>query len=194
VLLYSHNHTTRKAVPTNKKFTGERPVYLQIVEDVTLRITSGELPPGGRLAPVRELAMRLGVNPNTVQRAFAELERRGLVTTPGTAGRFVAEDAPALELLREEQAQRAADFYAATMRRLGYTPDAAAGRIMNHPAWTEKSEDDNAGDGAADDAGDTGDNGAMDDGRQDAAPTDDLPPCGDEEQKTDEQEAEPCRS
>jgi len=108
------------------KFTGERPVYLQIVDDVTLQITSGELPPGGRLAPVRDLAMRLGVNPNTVQRAFAELERRGLVGAQGTVGRFVTDDGTARLALRTAQAEEAAAQYAATMKRLGYTAEEAA--------------------------------------------------------------------
>jgi DNA-binding transcriptional regulator YhcF (GntR family) len=108
------------------KFTGERPVYLQIVDDITLQISSGELPPGGRLAPVRDLAIRLGVNPNTVQRAFAELERRGLVGAQSTIGRFVTDDGSARLALRKSQANEAAAQYAATMKRLGYTAGEAA--------------------------------------------------------------------
>ena len=94
-----------------------------------MRISSGELPPGGRLLPVRDLAVKLGVNPNTVQRAFTELERRGLVSAPSTAGRFVTEDPSRFDELRESQAAGAADVYVGAMRKLGYQAYEAAEQI-----------------------------------------------------------------
>ena len=71
----------------------DAPVYSQLVEHIKLAIVSGEFPLGSRLPSVRELAAEAGVNPNTMQRAFAELEREGLVLTQRTAGRTVTEDA-----------------------------------------------------------------------------------------------------
>ena len=59
----------------------DQPIYTQLIQQVTLAILSGTFPCGGRLPPVREMAAEAGVNPNTMQRALAELERTGLVYT-----------------------------------------------------------------------------------------------------------------
>ena len=76
------------------------PIYLQILRRLRTEIASGAYPPGAKLPPVRELALEAGVNPNTMQRAFSELERDGLVYTQRTSGRFVTEDADVLKQLR----------------------------------------------------------------------------------------------
>ena len=68
-----------------------RPIYLQLMDTITLAITSGALPAGSRLPSVRELAAQAGVNPNTMQRALSELERSGLLYSQRTAGRFVTD-------------------------------------------------------------------------------------------------------
>ena len=59
-------------------FTNDRPVWQQLTEQLTLRILKGEYPPGSRLPAVREVAAQAGVNPNTMQRAMAQLEQDGL--------------------------------------------------------------------------------------------------------------------
>ena len=71
----------------NWKFAGDRPVYQQIMENIRGAVLRGELPPGGRVPSVRELAMQAQVNPNTMQRALTELEREGLLVGGGTSGR-----------------------------------------------------------------------------------------------------------
>lgn len=76
------------------------PIYLQILARLRSDIAGGVYPPGAKLPPVREMALEAGVNPNTMQRAFAELERDGLVYTQRTSGRFVTEDEAALRQLR----------------------------------------------------------------------------------------------
>ena len=69
-----------------------RPIYIQIVDGFRAQITSGILCPGEKLPSVRELATELSINPNTIQRAYRELENEGyLVTLPGK-GTFAAED------------------------------------------------------------------------------------------------------
>ena len=70
-------------------FRNDLPIYSQLVDRIKLAIVSGALPPGERLASVRDLATEAGVNPNTMQRALQELERQGLVFSQRTAGRFV---------------------------------------------------------------------------------------------------------
>lgn len=72
-----------------EQFDSSRPIYAQLVERLKAKILAGIYPPGGHLDSVRDLAAAAGVNPNTMQRALAELERTGLVYTQRTAGRFV---------------------------------------------------------------------------------------------------------
>ena len=69
------------------------PVYRQIVRQVRLSIALGRLSPGDTLPSVRRLAQQLVVNPNTVARAYAQLERQGVVQTQRRVGTFVAERA-----------------------------------------------------------------------------------------------------
>ncbi len=66
-------------------------IYRQIVDEVSRQISRGDLPPGDDLPPIRTLAERLVVNPNTVARAYLELERAGLVIKRQGAGTYVAE-------------------------------------------------------------------------------------------------------
>src|SRR5436305_8068292 len=67
------------------------PIYLQIVNQVKYLVASGRLTPGEELPPIRTLAERLLVNPNTVARAYRELETAGLVTKRRTAGTYVSD-------------------------------------------------------------------------------------------------------
>lgn len=96
------------------------PIYAQIVELFKRQIVSGALPPGSRLPPVRELAVDLGVNPNTLQRALAELERGGLVFAERTSGRFVTSDRERIGRARRELSDRLIGDFISVMRELGY--------------------------------------------------------------------------
>ena len=116
-------------------FDNQRPLYLQLVEQLKARIISGDYPPGGRLPSVRELAAQTGVNPNTLQRAFAQLEQEGLLYTERTTGRFVTDDAARLAQLKEEAALRLADQFLAQAGLLGYSP-AAAAQLLNQRSET----------------------------------------------------------
>jgi DNA-binding transcriptional regulator YhcF (GntR family) len=85
----------------------------------------GDWPPGGRIPGVRELALELSINPNTVQRAFGELERDGLVRTERTTGRFVNASDQLKDTLRRDLATSAADAYAHAARGLGLNQEQA---------------------------------------------------------------------
>ena len=76
------------------RFSGKKNVYEQIVEEYTKYIRTGALRAGEALPSCRRLAEQLGINPNTVQRAWAELERRGLIVAIPKKGAFVAEIPP----------------------------------------------------------------------------------------------------
>ena len=104
----------------------DRPVYLQLIEQLELALVIGEYPPGTRMPAVRELAAQAGVNPNTMQRAITQLETLGLVTTNRTLGRTVTENAEALEEMRRRLAVECAESYFKEMGALGYSRGEAA--------------------------------------------------------------------
>ena len=80
-----------------------KPIYEQIVESVELAIASGALQKDEKLPSVRQVAKELAVNPNTIQRAYALLEERGLTYSQPGRGRFAAMDAEDLgETIRPE--------------------------------------------------------------------------------------------
>ncbi|MBP8854888.1 MAG: GntR family transcriptional regulator [Oscillospiraceae bacterium] len=101
--------------------SADRPIYLQLMEQLALRIVSGEYRAGERIPSVRELAQDAAVNPNTMQKALAELEAKGLITTQRTAGRSITEDASMIQNVRESLAQSELRTFLLQMRRLGYT-------------------------------------------------------------------------
>lgn len=102
-------------------FQGDRPIYLQIVEQVQLRIVSGYYPAGSKLPAVRDLAAEASVNPNTMQKALAELERKGLVYSQRTAGRFITEDRDMIEAVKQSLAKEQVAEFLKKMRALGCT-------------------------------------------------------------------------
>ena len=77
------------------------PIYAQLVRQIKLLISSGRLQPGEQLPPVRKLAEQLLVNPNTVARAYRELESEGIVVSRQGSGVFVTDGAT--PLARREQ-------------------------------------------------------------------------------------------
>ena len=119
-------------------FRNDQPIYTQLTQQITLAILSGSIPSGGRLPTVRELAADAGVNPNTMQRALAQLEAEGLVYTERTTGRFVTEDTALLEQLRDETARAMTAEYLEKMRGIGYGPAEAAKLVTG---WETKESD-----------------------------------------------------
>ncbi|MBL3687166.1 GntR family transcriptional regulator [Leucobacter zeae] len=109
-----------------------RPIWAQLVDEFCRRIVSGEWPSGRKLPSVRELALDLGVNPNTVQKALAEVDRRGLTSTERTSGRFVTTDAEAVSAARRAIAAETVDGFAIAVSGIGMSlaeaTDLLAGR------------------------------------------------------------------
>ncbi len=99
----------------------DRPIYAQLVERIQMQIVSGFYQPGGKLPSVRELAAEAAVNPNTMQKAFAELERSGLIVTLRTSGRIVTEDAAMIRQIRQELAKEHLEAFFSKMQELGFT-------------------------------------------------------------------------
>ena len=112
-------------------FSGDRAIYVQIAEQVKLRIIAGIYPVGTRLPSVRELAAEASVNPNTMQRALSDLEREGLLYSERTSVRFVTEDSAMIAKAKAALAQEVIDDFFARMERLGYTRAAARQQILD---------------------------------------------------------------
>ena len=107
----------------------DQPIYTQLIQQVTLAILSGTFPCGGR-----QMAAEAGVNPNTMQRALAELERTGLVYTQRTAGRFVTEDAAVVDSAKQELAHQQIGAFLHRMERMGYDREQTAQLVRS---WEE---------------------------------------------------------
>ena len=102
------------------QFSNDAPIYSQLIMQIKVGIVAGVFPPGDRLPSVRDLATEAGVNPNTMQRALAELERDGLVYSQRTAGRFVTEDETVIRKVKRDLAQGHIRQFLEAMGRLGY--------------------------------------------------------------------------
>lgn len=113
-------------------FSDDIPIYLQIMNQVKAQIAAGILKPGEKIAPVRELAMEAGVNPNTMQKALAELEREGVLYSKRTAGRFVADSESRTVALQERIAQERMDAYLDAMQQLGYDKSQAVNKLQQY--------------------------------------------------------------
>lgn len=99
--------------------TSRTPPSAQLREAIARRIRSGVLGPGERVPPVRGLAAELGIAPNTVARAYRELEAAGLLEQRGRRGTFVTGRLPVTPDERAERLARAAEAYARRARQLG---------------------------------------------------------------------------
>ncbi|NLU26924.1 MAG: GntR family transcriptional regulator [Hungateiclostridium thermocellum] len=105
------------------EFDNSKPIYTQLVDHLRLKIVSGEMPSGSKVDSVRSMAEEVEVNPNTMQRALAELERLGLVYTQRTRGRFVTEDIEKINLIRKEIATLEISNLIDVLLILGYSED-----------------------------------------------------------------------
>ena len=104
-------------------FENDRPIYTQLLEKIRLNIISGTYPIGSKLPSVRDLAADAAVNPNTMQKALAELERSGLIYSQRTSGRYVTEDASMIQKIKEDIAQEKIEEFMKLMRQIGFEPE-----------------------------------------------------------------------
>lgn len=105
------------------EFNEKSPIYSQIAEHIKMQIVSQEIKSGDQLPTVRELAQEAGVNPNTMQRAFTELEREGMVFSQRTSGRFVTEDNLLIGKIRQQIAKAELATFVNNMKKIGYKLD-----------------------------------------------------------------------
>ena len=106
-------------------------IYKQIIEDFQKQLIRGALHPGDKIPSQRDYALKVSVNPNTVQRAYQELERIGLTETIRGQGTFVKADAAMISEIRQEMADDILDRFFEEMNSLGYSKEQIT-EILNH--------------------------------------------------------------
>ena len=87
-------------------YNDSRPIYEKVKDSLRQLMLSGALPPDSKLPSVRELAVSLTINPNTIQRAYRELEQEGCIVSVPGKGSFVARDGAAREQRKRELTER----------------------------------------------------------------------------------------
>jgi Predicted transcriptional regulators len=100
-------------------FDPNLPIYLQIMNFVKKLIVRGILKPGDKIPSVRDMALFLGVNPNTVQKAYEELEREGTIFTKRGQGNFVNDDENIVERIKETMVKELVERYRKELEELG---------------------------------------------------------------------------
>ncbi|MDU4889627.1 MAG: GntR family transcriptional regulator [Clostridium sp.] len=107
------------------EFNDNEPIYLQIIELIKRAIATGDLMPGDKLPSVREMSSSLGVNPNTLQRAYGELERLGITYTRRGMGSFVSEGKNEPDKMQEQMGIEISEKYLRDMSAIGLSKEKA---------------------------------------------------------------------
>lgn len=122
----------------NWDFRDDLPIYTQLIQQIKYALVSGELKPGDRLDSVRDMALDAKVNPNTMQRALAELEKEGLLYSQRTSGRFITEDIQMIENLKKSLANEQIKCFLDSMKRIGIDKTEALQLIGSYKEETDR--------------------------------------------------------
>ncbi|SHI65902.1 DNA-binding transcriptional regulator YhcF, GntR family [Clostridium cavendishii DSM 21758] len=104
-------------------FNEKLPIYIQIINYIKQRIISKEIALGEKLPSVRDLSNELKVNPNTIQKVYAELERQGITYSKRGMGTFIVEDETLISSLKNELALDSMNDFVISMKSLGFTKE-----------------------------------------------------------------------
>ena len=121
-------------------FDATQPIYRQIIDDFKKKMIRGELKHGDRIPSQREYAEMAQVNPNTVQRAYREMEAMHMVETLRGQGTFVSADQEMLARMKEEMAQSILNYFISEMNALGYQPSDLI-RMLEEYMQAKEAED-----------------------------------------------------
>ena len=113
------------------EFYNNVPIYMQIAKAIKVKIISGEYEPGERLKSVRDLSVALKANPNTVQRALADLEAQKLIYTERTNGKFVTTNTARIQSQKAKYAEALARDYLNQINKIGLSGREAVELIKN---------------------------------------------------------------
>ena len=104
-------------------FNASQPIYKQIIDDFKKKLIRGELKEGDKIPSQREYAEQVRVNPNTVQRAYREMESMNMVETLRGQGTYISISADRLEEIKMEMAVNLVDYFISEMKSLGYSQE-----------------------------------------------------------------------
>lgn len=119
----------------NYTFDNERPIYLQIVDIITNEIISGVLKPGEKINSVREYALIMKANPNTIVKALAILEDKKLIITERTNGKFVTSDLSIIQKYKENIFLERVDLFLKEIDQMGYTKEEVIKILKEKKIW-----------------------------------------------------------
>ncbi|WP_186578957.1 GntR family transcriptional regulator [Aquibacillus kalidii] len=114
------------------EFESSKPIYMQIVDRINFNIVQGKQPLGEKLPSVREMAVQMGVNPNTIQRAYSELERMNIVETRRGQGTFVLDDTKLLIELRRSYQTEIINTFVESMLEIGVSKEDMVKILSQH--------------------------------------------------------------
>jgi GntR family transcriptional regulator len=132
--------TWEGAITVQLNFNSSKPIYLQMVDEVKKALARGELVPGDKIPSHKERAQISKVNPNTVQRAYQEMEREGLTETLRGQGTFIKNDMGMLLHIRTEMARTAVQNFLEEMRGLGIDREETQ-RILRKQLFEDSQEE-----------------------------------------------------
>lgn len=107
----------------NFNLNNDLPIYIQIIEYITLEIINGNLKPGVKIPSVREYAMLLKVNPNTISKSLQDLEEKKLIYTERTNGKYVTNDLKIIEYYKKELLIRKVNDFLSDVKAMGYSKE-----------------------------------------------------------------------
>ncbi len=115
---------------------------MQVIEDITRKMVTGELPPGEKLPSVRDLALAYAINPNTASRVYREMEQMELSFTRRGLGTFITEDREVYDEIRAKMVRECLSTFVRGMHTLGYTDtDEMAALLRDYKEKTEAGAD-----------------------------------------------------
>lgn len=117
----------------------DRPIYLQVIDDIRHKFVRGELSPGEKLPSIRELALQYRINPNTAGRVYREMELMGLCFTKRGTGTFLTEDAGMFRQIRKKLAEEYVDTFLDKMGEMGITLEEMLHLVKNR--YSEKQRE-----------------------------------------------------
>ena len=123
-------------------FSGDKPIFMQLVDRITLDILTGKYSSGDRLPTVREISLDAGVNPNTVQRALSEAETTGLVEIRRGDGSYVSSDQSIINEAREKKVVELTNRFISSLRSFGLS-DSDMETIVKESIKKERKDSDN---------------------------------------------------
>ena len=121
-------------------FNAAYPIYEQVIEEIKKEIVRGELKAGAKLPSQRQLARKIDVNPNTVQRAYREMEQRGLVETKRGRGTFIKDDQQVMIEIKKEMAETAVIDFIEEMISLGFNRENILKKVESNLKGREDNE------------------------------------------------------